>query len=62
MHPEGIILYEISQKDKHHMISLTRGIYPKKKKKDQNKNNTETIDTENRLLVVRSVGWGRTKW
>ena len=60
MHPEGITLYEISQEDKHHMISLTRGIY--QKKKDQNKNNTKTIDIENRLVVVRSVGWGRMRW
>ena len=33
MHPEGITLYEISQEDKYHMISLTCGIDPKKKKK-----------------------------
>ena len=51
MHPEGIILYEISQKDKHHMISLTRGIYPKKKKRKTK------IKTTQKLQIQRTDCW-----
>ena len=50
---ENIMLSEISQseKDKHHMISLTCGIRWTKLTKKQNRN--RFIDTENKLTVVR---------
>jgi len=53
---EGIMWIEIgkTKKDKYHMIPLMCGI-----KKQKQKQKSELIDTENRLLVGRgrSEGW-----
>ena len=57
---EGFMIIEVNQtkKDKHHMISLIRGIF---KKKTKTKHKTphkkpELPVTENRLVVVRGRG------